>query len=394
MTPSNTNPYKQDIARWVYREKVKILYGNFRLSWVLSLLVSMVIAYLAVDVGHYKLGIGWWLVFVVVILARLGLVRAFCRADIELADYDVWLRRYIYMAALTGIAWGAGSLLIGPMLGDVDRVFILLILIGISGGAIPMLGIHKQTLFVFVVPTIIPYMIWVAFSLPDKSEVMLMILLLYMISIISAISRMDENMTENLRMKYGLEQRTEKLQDANEKLEHLTLVDSLTQLYNRRFFEQQMEKEWKKCHRESKRLAMLVIDIDYFKKYNDTYGHAQGDECLKKVAGVLVEALHRPGDIIARVGGEEFVALLPGIDQEGAVKVAEAMQEKMHEAKIPHRTSPIEDHVTVSIGLAVTYPVESATALGLFKAADKALYRGKFMGRNHIVVGELDMLDA
>jgi diguanylate cyclase (GGDEF)-like protein len=209
-----------------------------------------------------------------------------------------------------------------------------------------------------------------------------------------AIARLDENISDSLLMKYELAQRTEKLQDANEKLEHLTLVDSLTQLYNRRFLERQMEREWKKCHRESKRLALLVIDIDYFKLYNDSHGHAAGDECLKKVASTLASALNRPGDIIARIGGEEFVALLPGIDEEGAIKVAETMQQKLHDAQIPHRASPIDDAITVSIGLAVTYPTESATALGLFKAADKALYRGKFMGRNHIVVGELDMLDS
>jgi diguanylate cyclase (GGDEF)-like protein len=280
------------------------------------------------------------------------------------------------------------------VLGRVDQVFILLILIGVTGGSVPLLGIHNQSLIAFAVPTLIPYMIWVAFNLADKLVLVLMILLLYMISIAIAIFRMNENLSYSLGMKYQLEQRTEKLQDANEKLEQLTLLDSLTQLYNRRFFERQLEKEWKKCHRESKRLAMLVIDIDHFKPYNDRYGHAAGDECLKRVASVLSGVLHRPGDIIARIGGEEFVALLPGIDEEGAVTVAESMQAKLREAKIEHDSSPLGNYVTVSIGLAVTHPVETATGLALFKAADKALYRGKYAGRDRIVVGELDMLDG
>ena len=387
------NNNDQEITQWVYREKIKILFGNFRLSWILSLLVASVIAYLAIDVGHYDTGIGWWLVISIIILTRLRLVLQFHSADIALDEYDIWCRRFFRLALLTGIAWGAGGLIIGPLLSDVDQVFIMLILIGISGGSIPLLGIHKQSLFAFVLPTVIPYMAWIGVTLSDKLVLVLMITALYMISIIVAIARFDENMTGSLRMKYELEQRTEKLQDANEKLEHLTLVDSLTQLYNRRYFERQMEKEWKKCHRESKRLAMLVVDIDYFKLYNDSYGHAAGDECLKKVSAILAGSLHRPGDIVARIGGEEFVALLPGSDEDGAIKVAETMQQKLHDAMIEHNRSPIDDYVTISIGLAVTYPTESATALGLFKAADKALYRGKFMGRNHIVVGELDMLD-
>lgn len=393
MTSDRSN-LDQQADQWVRREKIHILYGNFRLSWILSLLVSTVFAYLAIEQDNYAIGLGWWLVFAGVILLRLRLVVKFYRASIPLDEYERWAHRYFVLALVSGICWGAGGLLIGPLLSPVDQVFILLILIGVSGGSIPMLGIHKQSLFAFVVPAVIPYMTWVAFSLTDKLALMLMILALYMISIIVAIARMDENMTTSLLMKYELEERTEKLQDANEKLEHLTLVDSLTQLYNRRFFERQMDKEWKKCHRESKRLAMLVIDIDYFKAFNDNYGHAAGDECLKKVASILAQALHRPGDIIARIGGEEFVALLPGIDEEGAIKVAETMQQKLQLAQIQHRASPIDDYVTVSIGLAVTYPAENASALGLFKAADKALYRGKFMGRNHIVVGELDMLDA
>ena len=384
---------ESDSAQWVYREKIQILYNNFSYSWVLSLLVSIIIAYLAIEVDQYMIGITWWLVFAAITMARLKLVLSFSSREIPLEEYKTWCMRFTVLAFLAGCAWGAGGLLVGALLNPIDQVFVLLILIGVSGGSIPLLGIHKQTLFAFVIPTVIPYMIWVAFSLPDRLALMLMILALYMISIMIAINRTDKNFSASLGMKYELEQRTEKLQNANEKLEHLTLVDSLTQLYNRRYFEKQMEMEWKKCHRESKRLAMLVIDIDYFKAFNDRYGHSAGDECLKKVASILSSSLHRPGDIIARIGGEEFVVLLPGIDEEGAIKVAEAMQENLEAAKILHEKSPISEYVTVSIGVAVTYPTEAITALALFKAADKALYRGKTQGRNHIVVGELDILD-
>lgn len=387
---------QQEIDQWVFREKVKILYGNFRLSWILSLLVSTVFLHLAMSAEHYRTGLIWWFTAAALILMRYRLVSRFFAVidDIALPDYRRWCHRFTLLAFLTGVAWGGGGLIIAPLLGDVDRVLIFLVLIGISGGSIPLLGIHKTTLFAFVIPTVIPYMLWVAFSLTDKRPIILLINALYMIGIIVAIARTDRYTTEALRIKYEMEKRAESLLNANEKLEHLTLMDSLTQLYNRRYFERQLAKEWKKCHRESKRLAMLVIDIDHFKAYNDSHGHAAGDECLKTVAAVLSKSLHRPGDIIARIGGEEFVALLPGSDECGAIKVAETMQQNLRHAKIVHGSSPIDEFVTMSIGLAVTHPSELVSELSLFKAADKALYGAKSQGRNRILVGEPEPLGS
>ena len=387
---------QQEIEQWVFREKVKILFGNFRLSWILSLLVSTLFLHLSLAAGHYAVGIGWWLTAFAVIMARHRLVTVFFRKidSIPLPDYRIWCRRFTWLTFLTGIVWGAAGLIMGPMLSSVDQVLIFLVLIGLSGGAIPLLGIHKLTLFAYIIPTVVPYMLWVAMALLDKLAIILMINALYMISILVAIARTDEYITESLRLKYTLEQRTEKLQDANEKLEHMILVDALTQLYNRRYFERQLDMEWKKCHRESKRLAMLVIDIDFFKAYNDHYGHLSGDECLKSVAYVLSNSLNRPGDIIARIGGEEFVALLPDSDEAGASTVAETIQHNLRHARIPHAASEVSDFVTVSTGLAVTYPSDRVSALSLFTAADKALYRAKAAGRNRIVVGELEPLES
>jgi len=189
-----------------------------------------------------------------------------------------------------------------------------------------------------------------------------------------------------------LQESNQELQDENEKLEHMTLEDPLTQLYNRRYFEMHLEKEWRRAVREKLTLTLIVVDVDYFKLFNDTYGHAEGDECLKTIAEELKRSLHRPSDVIARIGGEEFVALLPEIDEQGALTVAKAMQDKLKKAAIVHATSPVSDYVTVSIGIASAVPGEGVTALGLFKAADKALYKAKTKGRNQLVVGEPDVV--
>ena len=128
-----------------------------------------------------------------------------------------------------------------------------------------------------------------------------------------------------------------------------------------------------------------MIDIDYFKKYNDIYGHLKGDECLKKIAGALSQALKRPADFIARYGGEEFVAVLPGTNIEGATHVADILRKIVEEMSIEHNDTVTGKIVTISLGVASTIPKQHDSYNGLLKEADKALYMAKQKGRNRVV---------
>ena len=382
-----------DISQWVYREKIKMLFNNYRQSWVLSLLVSGLLCYQSITAGAATIGIVWWLCFSFLILLRLRLVLRFYRTSVELDDYHIWQQKFFWITLLTGITWGAGAILVSSKMDAVGQVFTLLILIGVSGGAIPMLGMMQRVMLAFQLPLVIPYAIWMAPAMTDRGLLLLLVVSLYLLTVMFAMKRLEKSVSTTLSMQYRLEQRTEQLQDANEKLEHLALEDSLTQIHNRRYFEREMEMEWRQARRQQTTLALLMIDIDYFKLYNDTYGHAAGDECLRNVARLLGQALHRPGDILARIGGEEFVALLPGINEAGALKVAQAMQAILRQAEIVHATSPASDYVTVCIGYCVALPEADETALGLFQAADKALYKAKTKGRNHIVAGTMEKLE-
>jgi len=167
----------------------------------------------------------------------------------------------------------------------------------------------------------------------------------------------------------------------------MTLEDTLTELHNRRYFEKQLEAKWKHDVWENKELTLMIIDIDYFKLYNDTYGHAEGDVCLKRVAKVLKSSLRRPTDIIARIGGEEFVVMLPGAGVNVALKIAQQMQDELSLTDLVHESSPLDKNVTVSVGIASVILDRNTTSLGLFKAADKALYQAKANGRNQTAVG-------
>ena len=176
------------------------------------------------------------------------------------------------------------------------------------------------------------------------------------------------------------------LDDANTRLEKLSSQDPLTRISNRRDLEKSLLKQWKKHQQSGNEICAIMLDIDFFKPYNDNYGHQQGDECLKKVAKALRTCLKKlPQDILARYGGEEFVIILPDTSLENAKKVAIRIIETLWEQNIPHAFSAAADRVTASIGLSST-TFNPATPTELIKQADTALYEAKDSGRNRFVI--------
>lgn len=177
---------------------------------------------------------------------------------------------------------------------------------------------------------------------------------------------------------------THKLKDANARLERMSFTDSLTGVANRRRFETVIEGEWRRAMRNQTSISILMIDIDFFKSYNDSYGHQSGDECLKRVASALADLLQRPSDLIARYGGEEFIVALPDTDAEGASVVAETMRTCVVNLNIEHQESKILPYVSISIGVSSTVPQSDSTWDGLIDRADQALYQSKHLGRNRV----------
>ncbi|MCG9598253.1 diguanylate cyclase [Vibrio sp. Isolate25] len=179
-------------------------------------------------------------------------------------------------------------------------------------------------------------------------------------------------------------QANESLARLNRDLELLSLKDALTGISNRRAFDDLLEEEWKRCHRDGTSLGLIMIDIDFFKKYNDSLGHSAGDACLKQVANLIDQAVHRNSDMVARYGGEEFVVLLPNTPLDDALSVAHRIQEAMAKGKILHPDSPISSHVTLSIGLGAIVPERNTSPQAFLEAVDATLYLSKDKGRNTI----------
>jgi diguanylate cyclase (GGDEF)-like protein len=172
------------------------------------------------------------------------------------------------------------------------------------------------------------------------------------------------------------------LKRKQELLEEYAFIDALTEIPNRRRFDEVAEKEWQRALRSSQHLSLILLDIDHFKLFNDTYGHGEGDETLRAVAKAIQKALRRAGDFVARYGGEEFAAILPYADAEEARHCAGEILEAVKALNIPHAASPVADKLTVSLGLCSTRPSSEGSLEAMLAEADKALYQAKNQGRH------------
>ncbi|APC19591.1 diguanylate cyclase response regulator (plasmid) [Pseudomonas frederiksbergensis] len=170
----------------------------------------------------------------------------------------------------------------------------------------------------------------------------------------------------------------------NDLLRSMALMDGLTGVANRRKFDEGILADWRQCFREQKPLSLILVDVDFFKRYNDQYGHQAGDSCLKSVAQALSEMVRRPYDLVARYGGEEFACVLPNTGISGAVEIAEKMQERIRALGIEHSASDVDRVVTISLGVATLTPSGDLEFQALIEAADKQLYEAKKAGRARV----------
>ncbi|MBF0147578.1 MAG: diguanylate cyclase [Magnetococcales bacterium] len=182
-----------------------------------------------------------------------------------------------------------------------------------------------------------------------------------------------------------LESKNDQLSKLNTILQNMAMRDGLTGIPNRRHFDQYLEQEWNRASRDQAHLSLILMDIDFFKPFNDHYGHAEGDECLKQVARALADAMPRSVDLLARYGGEEFVCVLPDTNLDGLIVVGNKLRETIHALGLPHHHSKVADHVTISMGGVSMIPSRDLLPASLVKAADDRLYRAKAAGRDRLV---------
>ncbi len=195
----------------------------------------------------------------------------------------------------------------------------------------------------------------------------------------------------NMRIKTHLT-----LKKKSDLLEQLCCIDGLTNIANRRRFNEYLKQEWRRSCRNKSHLSLIFADVDFFKKYNDCYGHHAGDECLINIANILKNSLGRSTDLVARYGGEEFIIILPETDMQASQSIAKQIKHNVEQANIAHICSSIASQITLSMGVASTIPMDSTRQDELVKAADFALYEAKNNGRNQIkcFTGKMSCLSA
>lgn len=211
-----------------------------------------------------------------------------------------------------------------------------------------------------------------------------------------ALIKQQKKLNQQLQREINERKRTEEaLRKANQELRRLATLDGLTQVANRFQFDEYIHQEWRRSAREQESLSLILCDVDYFKRYNDTYGHQKGDDCLRAIAKAITRSVRRPADLIARYGGEEFAVVLPNTKAEGAIQVARTIQAEVQQLAIPHEQSPVSRYVTLSLGVCSTVPPRdhgpTTPAVEDFIACtDKALYEAKEKGRNCIILKTLE----
>jgi diguanylate cyclase (GGDEF)-like protein len=250
-----------------------------------------------------------------------------------------------------------------------------------AAGAVPLLSPVSNAYRCFAIPAVAPItlqMMWVG----DQIHfIMGLMIVVFGLAMLATSAQMHRLFHDSIKLRRELFSSIE----VEQALEYLIRLDSLTGIPNRRLFEEELSKEWGRAERDQKPLSLITADIDHFKEYNDHYGHPAGDVCLVEVAQAMYRALSRPGDVAARIGGEEFAFLLPQTGLSGALLVAEQIRERVLALNLPHEASPVTGQVTVSFGVASSELASVSSAADLIHASDVALYEAKRSGRNRIV---------
>ncbi len=353
--------------------------------------------------------LGWLAVMGLVTAVRLALSLHHRRRALVDDGERLWLRSYLVGSVVSALIWAGGAILVAPADSLPQWGAYLLWLGGLVAAGVATLSVVMGAYLAFALPAVLPVSAWLLLG-PDAEPyhrtvgLVLPVFLAFMIAaawrvnraMVRALRLQFENQQLNLHLRADLERHVHveaQLREAKRRLEalarelrQLSAEDGLTGIANRRHFDQVLLREWRRATRGRYPLTLVLLDLDYFKDFNDRYGHQAGDECLREVGQVLRAHCRRSGDMAARYGGEEFAVVLPGTGREDAREVAARICADVQALAIPHETSPSGPVVTVSAGVASVVPDRNGAPADLIELADGALYRAKGSGRNRVCV--------
>lgn len=358
-------------------EKIKarhleLLYSHLSVSVLTGIVAGSFITIMLWDEVDHVLFSIWLAFFAILLIYRLLILLFFTRSNDTSSHLNLWDNLNFAGTLMTGLIWGSLTFFYSSLWPPELQISLWVLLIALMSGASASISVILKYYLAYCAPIML-FSLYVQYV--DKSYYLIAIFFFY--SLLLSMTARNFRKQNN----FIIEQQI-KLIDANNKLEALATKDALTNLPNRRAFENLFRNEWERHLRSKKHLSLMMLDVDYFKNYNDHYGHSKGDECLRSIANIIQKSLLRPSDVAARYGGEEFIIILPETSKEGALEVAERIHYNLKVMNIPHEYPRPDSRLTVSIGIATLIPESGKNSKVLQLLADRELYKAKANGRN------------
>ena len=332
----------------------------------------------------------WWSLLGVMVAIRYGLFRLY-HLNPKRVGSHVWQRRIILTAVFSGLIWGLGGLWMVMQVGFIQQIMVLLVLVGMGASGSASITYLFGAFSAYLLAMFMPVSVWLLMNASHDELNPGFVGIFFMLTLwlvrhwsYHAVMESMKLRFRNVELLSQLATSNSELAEANQALLTQSNRDHLTQVANRRYFDDFLDREWRRANRGQHLIGLLMIDIDFFKGYNDTYGHQAGDKCLQQVVDGISHEVFRPGDLTARYGGEEFVVILPETPIADVARVAEKIRLHIEQLKIPHSASKVSEFVTISIGWRVFIPSDSNTLESLVANADENLYQAKQTGRNRI----------
>jgi diguanylate cyclase (GGDEF)-like protein len=353
----------------------------------------------------------WIVGFVIVTFSRYVEVYLFKKHRQTIDNFQIWRLFYDVGTFIAGLLWCYLCIFLLNHTNSLYSGIVVFTISGLSAGAMATYVGNFRTYMMFATPSTLLMVIYLLLQTENEQYIDMgyILLLFYFFLFFSArhfnvfiensiqqtltYEQLVIELQEEVSLRQAAEKKLisekEKAESIAEDMFQLSTTDGLTGIENRRMFDGSIQSEWSRAIRYKKPLSLILCDIDFFKRYNDHYGHQEGDICLQNIAKVLREHARRGGDIAARYGGEEFAVIMPDTDEDNAEKLAIQMHDAISELKIPHEASQISDIVTASFGVASTIPTREQTYNRLIKYADISLYKAKTMGRDQVIVADI-----
>lgn len=367
----------------------------------------------------------WLTIYLLVCAIRLYGIVLYQKTQVSPGQANIWLYAYLAGIVVSGLLWGLLFLYLASFLDFVHTNFIVFFMEGMISAAVAAYATSFLAFLTASTTLLCPIIVYFLLHSDPQTNYLGTMLIIYL-GFLLIISRqlnstisnylthqfnadkferernyaaminreLEEEILRRISTEDKLKSEIQRAEELTEKLITISSRDGLTGINNRRRFDEHLVNEWNRLARTHGHLSLILCDIDFYKAFNDTYGHLTGDECLQKIAGSLQNFSRRAGDLAARYGGEEFAVILPETGLENASRVAEDIRAAIENMQIPHSSSSISPWVTVSLGVATVIPSKHDTHHSLIKLADDALYSAKHAGRNRVVTQEEGYSDA